>query len=64
MVEILGLVGLDFVILDTEHGPLSFESIETLILAAEVVSISPLVRVHENDPALIARALDLGAKGY
>jgi 4-hydroxy-2-oxoheptanedioate aldolase len=63
VVEIFGLAGLDFVILDTEHGPLSFESIETLILAAEVAGINPLVRVYDNDSALIGRALDLGAQG-
>ena len=63
VVEILGLAGLDFAIFDTEHGPLTFESIETLIQAAEVAKISPIVRVYENDSALIARALDLGAKG-
>mgnify|MGYP000931457293 CR=1 FL=1 len=63
IVEILGLAGLDFAIFDTEHGPLTFESIERLIQAAEAAKISPIVRVYENNPALIARALDLGAKG-
>jgi 4-hydroxy-2-oxoheptanedioate aldolase len=63
IVEILGLAGLDFAIFDTEHGPLTFESIEMLIQAAEVSGISPIVRVYENDSSLIARALDLGAKG-
>ena len=63
VVEILGLAGLDFAIFDTEHGPLSFESVERLIQAAEVANISPIVRVYENDSALIGRALDLGAKG-
>lgn len=63
IVEILGLAGLDFAIFDTEHGPLTFESIEMLTQAAEVAGISPLVRVYENDPALISRALDLGAEG-
>jgi 4-hydroxy-2-oxoheptanedioate aldolase len=63
LVEILGLAGLDFAIFDTEHGPLTFESVERLIQAAEVGKISPIVRVYENDAALIARALDLGARG-
>lgn len=63
VVEILGLAGLDFAIFDTEHGPLTFESVEMLTLAAEVANISPLVRVYENDAALISRALDLGAEG-
>lgn len=63
VVEILGLAGWDFAIFDTEHGPLTFESVERLVQAAEVAGISPIVRVYENDAALIGRALDLGAKG-
>lgn len=63
VIEILGLAGLDFAIFDTEHGPLSFESIEKMIMAAETSGLSPLVRVYENDGALISRALDLGAEG-
>lgn len=63
VIEILGLAGLDFAIFDTEHGPLTFESVGILTQAAEVAKISPLVRVYENNEALISRALDLGAEG-
>lgn len=63
VVEIAGYAGFDFVILDTEHGPLSFESIENLVRAAEVSGIAPIVRVYDNNPALISRALDVGADG-
>lgn len=63
IVEIAGYAGFDFIILDTEHGPLSFESIENLVRAAEAAGISPVVRVYENNPALISRALDVGAEG-
>lgn len=63
IVEILGLAGLDFAIFDAEHGPLTFESIEMLTRAAEAANICPLVRVYENDSALISRALDVGAEG-
>jgi len=61
--EIFGYAGFDFVILDCEHGPLSAETIENLVRAAEVTGLHALVRVSRNDPALIARALDLGAAG-
>jgi 4-hydroxy-2-oxoheptanedioate aldolase len=63
IVEIAGLAGFDFVILDTEHGPLSFETVENLVRAAEVVDIAPLVRVYDKNPSLIVRGLDVGAQG-
>ena len=63
VVEIAGLAGFDFVILDTEHGPLTSETIQDLVRAAEVVRVSPIVRVYENNAALIGRSLDVGAQG-
>lgn len=63
VVEIAGRAGFDFVILDTEHAPLTAESVENLVRAAEVAGTSPIVRVYENRPALISRCLDVGAQG-
>jgi 4-hydroxy-2-oxoheptanedioate aldolase len=63
LVEIMGHAGFDFVIIDTEHAPLNFETVENLIRAADLVDITPIVRVTENNPALILRALDAGALG-
>ncbi len=62
-VEIAGYAGFDFVIIDTEHGPLSIETAQNLIRAAEVAGITPIIRVTENNPTLILRALDIGAQG-
>jgi len=62
-VEIAGYAGFDFVIIDTEHGPISIETAQNLIRAAEVVGITPIIRVRENNPSLILRALDIGAQG-
>jgi 4-hydroxy-2-oxoheptanedioate aldolase len=61
VVEIFGHAGFDFVILDREHGPLSFESIENLIRAADALGITPVVRVSGVSPVEIQRALDIGA---
>lgn len=61
--EILGYAGFDFVILDTEHGPLDTETVENLVRAAIVSGITPIVRVRENNESLILRALDTGAQG-
>ena len=52
MVEMLGYAGLDFVVIDCEHGPLSpyGAELENVIRAAWVANVSPLVRVTWNDP--------------
>ncbi|MCD6296099.1 MAG: aldolase [Deltaproteobacteria bacterium] len=63
VVEIAGLAGFDFVIIDMEHGPHSIETAQNLVRAAEVRGITPIIRVTENNPGLILRALDIGAQG-
>lgn len=61
--EIIGLAGLDFVILDQEHGPLTAETAVTMCMAAERGGAAPIVRVRSNAAAEIQRALDIGAAG-
>jgi 4-hydroxy-2-oxoheptanedioate aldolase len=61
--EILANAGLDFALIDMEHGPISFETAENMIRAAERNWCSPLIRVSENNDAQILRALDVGAHG-
>lgn len=62
-VEVMGFAGFDFVIIDEEHGPISMESAQNMIRAAESVNITPIIRVGNNDEDLILRALDIGAQG-
>ncbi len=61
--EVLSIVGFDFVIYDTEHAPLSPESIQTMMQVMEGSGVVPLVRVAWNDAVLIKRVLDIGAYG-
>jgi 4-hydroxy-2-oxoheptanedioate aldolase len=63
LVEMLGLAGFDFAILDCEHAAFSGETVGGLIRAAEAAAIAPLVRVRHNDAGAILEALDLGAAG-
>lgn len=63
LIEIAAYAGFDFVILDTEHGPLEISAIENLCRVADSVGITPIVRVRENDAPQILRALDIGAHG-
>ncbi len=63
VVEIMGFAGFDFVIIDAEHGPISMENAQNMIRAAETANITPIIRVGNNNEALILRALDIGAQG-
>lgn len=61
--EIIAASGMDFCIIDCEHGPIGFETAQTMVLACEGRGVSPMVRVGGVLPAEIARALDIGAHG-
>ncbi len=61
--EIAGQANLDFIVIDCEHGPMNEETAENMIRAAEVVGITPLVRVPSNEPHIILRYMDRGAAG-
>lgn len=63
LTEISGYSGYDFIILDTEHGPMSAESCVPLICAAERTNIVPIIRVSEIQKTYILKALDAGAMG-
>lgn len=63
MVELLAVAGYDFVIIDTEHTPYGLEHSTTLVRSAQSYGIVPLIRVYENNPSLIMKALDCGAEG-
>jgi 4-hydroxy-2-oxoheptanedioate aldolase len=63
LVETFGLLGFDWVLLDCEHGAISFESLDALTMAADAAGITPIVRPPNNDDASILRALDRGAHG-
>lgn len=61
--DVFGAAGRDFLVLDTEHAPFSFETIQTLVDACRHAGVASIVRVWDHSPALIGRALDTGADG-
>jgi 2-keto-3-deoxy-L-rhamnonate aldolase RhmA len=63
VVELLGLTGWDFVVVDMEHASLTIAQVEELVRAAEAVELPAFVRVIRNDEKLIMHALDAGAVG-
>lgn len=63
LVEATGLAGMDFIVLDTEHGPASLEILHHHVRAAQLSGLAPMIRVKSADPQLIGAALDTGASG-
>ncbi len=62
-VEAAGYAGLDFIILDTEHGPASLETLHHHARAAKLTTMQAIVRVKGVEAHAIGSALDTGAAG-
>ena len=63
IVELLGYTGMDFIIVDTEHGPYDTMPASDLIRAADSRGMSPIVRIADVTHKEIQRAVDNGAEG-
>jgi len=63
LVEILGLLGYDYLFLDAEHGALTPNEFLPLVVAAERRNIVPMIRTSSKDAKEILRYLELGAMG-
>ncbi len=61
--NVLAASGLDFIITDMEHGPATFETLESTVRAVESEGKTPIVRVPTLDESLILRALETGVHG-
>ncbi len=63
IVELVGHIGFDFALIDTEHGPAGVESCEHMVRAADSVGLPAFIRVAMNIRQNILRYLDIGALG-
>ncbi|MBT5707533.1 aldolase/citrate lyase family protein [Verrucomicrobia bacterium] len=61
--EIAGRSGLDWLLIDLEHGAGDDESLVYQLQAASATPAAPIVRIANNDPWRFKRVLDLGASG-
>jgi 2-dehydro-3-deoxyglucarate aldolase/4-hydroxy-2-oxoheptanedioate aldolase len=61
--EVCAAAGVDWVLLDLEHGAGGEEQVRTLIPAAAAYGVPTLVRVESAARIRIGRVLDLGAAG-
>ena len=62
-VEILGIAGFDYVVIDMEHAPLGFQDAYAATVVAQAAGMSVLVRVPDTSGNHVQRLLDAGVDG-
>ena len=63
IMQVAAAAGLDFVVIDMEHGPIGLETASTLCQVARLAGVTPIVRVVAADYAIMCPLLDAGARG-
>ena len=61
--EVMAGAGFDWLTIDLEHSTIDWSQMLTLIMAIGGCGVVPLVRVAENSPLQIKKAMDAGAYG-
>ena len=61
--EALGYAGLDFIVLDNEHGPFEAESSREFARAAETAGLTAIARIREVSRSAVLKLLDVGVQG-
>ena len=62
-VEIAGLAGFDWILIDHEHGPGGEDTLLHQLHAASATPAFPVVRIAQNETPRFKRVLDMGALG-
>jgi 4-hydroxy-2-oxoheptanedioate aldolase len=63
LVEMAAGLGFDWVLIDCEHGTITSETAELMIIAAEASGVTPIVRPRTKTPQDIVEVMDRGAAG-
>ncbi|MFT4230574.1 MAG: aldolase/citrate lyase family protein [Microbacterium sp.] len=63
LVEMSAVAGMDFVLIDCEHGPADILALRQHLAVAALHDVPVIVRVGEDDAGQILRVLDQGAEG-
>lgn len=62
-IELAGVAGFDFVVVDLEHGGHYYECVEAMCRAGDAVGVDVIVRIPSVTPNNVFRPLDSGAIG-
>ena len=63
LIELIGEAGWDCITIDQQHGLGGHDVLVQCLMAARGCGLPAIVRVANNDPGLVGRALDAGAQG-
>ncbi|MEK7618163.1 MAG: aldolase/citrate lyase family protein [Patescibacteria group bacterium] len=63
LANVIAKAGLDFIIIDLEHGPMDYKSAQEMAMAAEAGGCEAIVRVPSNEESSILKSLDMGGAG-
>ena len=63
LIDSIGEAGWDCILIDQQHGLGGHDAMVECLTAAKAAGLPSLVRVADNDPGLVGRALDAGAQG-
>ena len=61
--EIMATSGFDSICIDIQHGLMGYETAVHMLQGISTTSVTPIIRVPWNDPAIIMKSLDAGAYG-
>jgi len=60
--SVMSAAGLDFIIIDMEHTPTSFETAQHQVFSTIQTTCTPIIRLGDKSESNILRALDLGTQ--
>ena len=61
-IDVISKTGVDFVVIDMEHGTMSWETTERMVRASECNNTFPIIRVSDDKEQTILHALETNAK--
>jgi 4-hydroxy-2-oxoheptanedioate aldolase len=61
--EIMAHAGFDWACVDMQHGVIDYQQMVVMLQAMSGTPVTPLVRVPWNEPGIIGKSLDAGARG-
>lgn len=63
LVELIGWLGFDFVLIDTEHSAITLGDVEAMARAADLTGLCAIAKATTHEPEQIVRFLDAGCLG-
>lgn len=63
VVELFARAGMDYVIIDLQHASPDWQTLAHMLRAADAGGTSAIVRMHNHEPSLLLKVLELGAEG-